>query len=228
MSRKSSTQRKRQRTLEREIILKSNLIECYNEEQEHAIEIIKNNTISFLIGPAGTGKTHIAIAYAMCEFLDRRYKKIIMTRPAVEAGERLGHLPGDFEEKVHPYMIPLLDFLEERLDKRCLKSYFENGQFEIAPLCYMRGRTLKDSICVGDELQNATKDQILMFMTRLGKGSKMIITGDPSQSDINGKGRLLEISEKLSKIDSIGKITLTESVRHPLIFDIVEKFKNIK
>ncbi len=233
MPRKNATQNQRRKNEEEinnreEIILRTNLIKCYNDEQREALELIKNNTISFLIGEAGTGKTHIAIAYAMSEFLDKRYKKIIMTRPAVEAGERLGHLPGAFEEKVHPYMIPLLDFLEEKLEKKYVKKYFEEGQFEIAPLAYMRGRTLKDSIIIGDELQNATKNQILMLMTRIGKGSKMIITGDPNQSDINGKGKLLQISQQLSKIDSIGAIKLVESVRHPLIGSIIKKFNDIE
>ena len=225
MSRKNSTQRKSNKILEQENACRASLITCYNNEQENALEVIRNNTITFLIGPAGTGKTHIAIAYAICEFLDNKYKKIIMTRPAVEAGERLGSLPGLLEEKIHPYMIPLLDFLEEKLQKKFIQKCFEDGQFEIAPLGFFRGRNFKDSFILLDESQNATKEQILMCMTRIGQGSKMIINGDPQQSDLNGKGKLLEISKKLSEIDSIGRAELTYSVRHPLVDKITKKFE---
>lgn len=229
MSKRNSIQKKKceNDSAQNDSVLRASLIECYNDEQKQALELIKNNTISFLIGRAGTGKTHLAIAYAVCEFLDERYKKIVMTRPAVEAGECLGHLPGAFEDKIHPYMVPLLDFLEEKLEKKCVKKYFEEGKFEIAPLAYMRGRTLKDSIIILDEAQNAKKDQILMLLTRIGRGSKIIVTGDPSQSDINGKGKLTEITHALSKVDSIDHIELLESVRHPLISKIIDVFAGI-
>ena len=163
MSKKSSIHRKHKKELIKETTLRANLISCYNKEQENALEIIGINTISFLVGPAGTGKTHIAVAFAVYEFLNGNYSKIIMTRPAVEAGERLGFLPGSVDEKIHPYMIPLLDFLENKLGKKMINIFLEEGQFEIAPLCYMRGRNLNSSIILLDEGQNATKEQILMI-----------------------------------------------------------------
>jgi len=198
-----------------------------NDEQKKATNIIKENTISFLIGPAGTGKSYLAISYAVFEFLHGNYKKIVMTRPAVEAGERLGHLPGELEDKIHPYMIPLLDFLEEKLDSKLIQDCFANGSFEIAPIGYMRGRTLKNAVVVFDEAQNATLGQTKMVLTRIGENSKMIVTGDPEQSDLNGKCKLRQISSALSKIEGIKTFELKESVRHPLIEKMIESFDEI-
>lgn len=227
MARKSSVQRKKQRAEESENLSKRSSVHCINEEQKKALEIMQNNTISFITGKAGTGKTHIAVAYAVSEFINKKYDKIIMTRPAVEAGEKLGYLPGELENKIHPFMIPLFDFLEELLDKKYIERCFEEGIFEILPISYMRGRNLKSSIIIIDEAQNAKKEQILLLVTRICDGSKIIVTGDPKQSDINGKGKLEQISKKLSEIDSIDHIELKESVRHPLINKIIDKFDEI-
>lgn len=205
-------------------------IEIKNEEQKEALKKMDANAITFLLGPAGTGKTFLAIAYAINAFLDQKIEKIVLTRPVIEAaGERLGHLPGDYEDKINPYMIPLLDFLHEHLDRTNVNKFFAEGRFELAPLAYMRGRTLKNSFIILDEAQNAKRDQILMLLTRIGENSKIVCTGDPLQSDLNGKGRLAEIAEKLSaKVAGIATQHLTRSVRHPMIEKIIEAFEDIK
>lgn len=212
---------------------KGNKVEQYkhitfkNEEQRKAYDALKTNSIVFLTGIAGTGKTFLAVSYAVEEFIHCNYKKIILSRPIIEAGERLGSLPGEVEEKIHPYMIPLMDMLNEKLDPKFVKDMFENNIFELTPLAYMRGRTFKDAIVILDEAQNATREQLLMFLTRIGPGTKMVISGDYSQSDINGRGRLEQVAEKLSSIGTIDNVVLTQTVRHPLIQHIFEAFQHI-
>lgn len=202
---------------------------CKNESQKQAIKTIEENDITVLLGPAGTGKTIISIALALQGFLKNDYKKIVLTRPVVEAGERLGHLPGTLEEKMHPYMIPFLDFLRKFLDRSFIEECFNKEVFEIEPLAYMRGRTFDDSLILIDEAQNATKDQLLMALTRIGYGSKVIVTGDPGQSDINGKSRLEEIARSLNKREKMACFEFSKSdiVRNPIISEIIEAFNEI-
>ncbi len=174
-----------------------------------------------------THNTHLAISYAVFEFLHGNYKKIIMTRPIVEAGEKLGFLPGELENKIHPYMVPILDLLEDKLDTKTIEECFDSGKFETAPIAYMRGRTLK-GIIILDEIQNCSISQIKMVLTRLGENSKIICTGDLDQSDLSSKNNNLKLMiEKLSKIDGIDFFNLKKSVRHPLIGKIIEAFDEI-
>ena len=202
-------------------------IKFKNDEQEEALKVIENNTISFLLGPAGTGKTHLALGYAIREFLYGTYEKIIITKPIVDAGEKLGFLPGEIESKIEPYMYSILDVMSFFLDIKVINSMFVEQKFDFCPLAFLRGRTLRNAIIILDEAQNATKLQTEMFLTRIGEKSRMIINGDAEQSDINGKSRLRPIAEKLSKIDGIASFELKKTVRHPLIAKIVEVINKI-
>lgn len=203
--------------------------------QKRYINSINKNTIVFAIGPAGTGKTFLAIAMAVTAFKNKEVNRIILTRPAVEAGEKLGFLPGDLQNKVDPYLRPLYDALYEIMGYEAYQKYLEKGMIEVAPLAYMRGRTLDDSFIILDEAQNTTPEQMKMFLTRIGIGSRAIITGDITQVDLPGdrKSGLKEVIEILNDIKGIDFVYLTEKdvVRHELVQKIIkayERFDNIK
>lgn len=201
--------------------------------QKKLVEACHQNDLVFAIGPAGTGKTYISVALAVKALKERDVKKIIITRPAVEAGENLGFLPGDLKEKIDPYLRPIYDALDDMIPSEKLKYYKEKGVIEIAPLAYMRGRTLKDAFILLDEAQNTTPMQIKMFLTRMGPKSKMIITGDMTQIDLPNrqKSGLLETLEVLKGVDGIGFINLSgkDVIRHKLVRHIItayEKYEN--
>lgn len=197
--------------------------------QKSYVEAIAENTITFGIGPAGTGKTYLAMAKAVAALQAREVNRIILTRPAVEAGEHLGFLPGTLTEKIDPYLRPLFDALHDMLDQEAIPKLMQSGVIEVAPLAYMRGRTLNDSFIILDEAQNTTPEQMKMFLTRLGFGSKMVITGDVTQVDLpNGKNSgLATIRKILDGIDDIAFMDLTaeDVVRHRLISDIVSAYE---
>lgn len=200
--------------------------------QKKYIDLIKNNTVVFGIGPAGTGKTYLAMAMAITAFKNNEVNRIILTRPAIEAGEKLGFLPGDLQQKVDPYLRPLYDALYEIMGAETFLRNMEKGLIEVAPLAYMRGRTLDNAFIVLDEAQNTTPEQMKMFLTRIGYGSKAVITGDVTQVDLaEGKrSGLLESTKILTGVEGIGMITLTNKdvVRHPLVQKIIlayEKFE---
>ena len=199
--------------------------------QKKYIDLIKDNTVVFGIGPAGTGKTYLAMAMAITAFKNNEVNRIILTRPAIEAGEKLGFLPGDLQQKVDPYLRPLYDALHEIMGAENFQRNMEKGLIEVAPLAYMRGRTLDNAFIVLDEAQNTTPEQMKMFLTRIGYGSKAVITGDITQIDlgVDKRSGLLESTKILSGIEGIGAITLTnrDVVRHPLVQKIIlayEKF----
>lgn len=197
--------------------------------QKKYVDLMKKKTITFGVGPAGTGKTYLAVAIAVNAFKAKQVEKIILTRPAVEAGEKLGFLPGDLQEKVNPYLRPLYDALQEMLGVETYAKMMERGTMEIAPLAYMRGRTLSNAYVILDEAQNTTKEQIKMFLTRLGENSKMVITGDLTQVDLP-KGNVSGLRHAiriLKDIDDIGIIRLSEKdvVRHPLVQQIVKAYE---
>ena len=203
--------------------------------QKKYIDLMKDNTVVFGIGPAGTGKTYLAMAMAITAFKNNEVNRIILTRPAIEAGEKLGFLPGDLQQKVDPYLRPLYDALYEIMGVENFTKNMEKGLIEVAPLAYMRGRTLDNAYIVLDEAQNTTPEQMKMFLTRIGYGSKAVITGDLTQIDLaEGKrSGLLEATKILSGIEGIGMITLTNKdvVRHPLVQKIIlayEKFESRK
>ena len=201
--------------------------------QKKYIDAIQNNTITFGIGPAGTGKTYLAVAMAVRAFRDEQVSRIILTRPAVEAGEKLGFLPGDLQDKVDPYLRPLYDAMFDMMGPENFQRNMEKGSIEVAPLAYMRGRMLDDSFIILDEAQNTTPEQMKMFLTRLGFNSKAIVTGDVTQIDLPNAGRsgLVEAVKVLKNIDDIAIMRLTEKdvVRHKLVQDIIaayEKYNN--
>ena len=200
-------------------------------KQDIYIKEIKNNDLVFSIGSAGTGKTYLAVCYGVSELRKGNFERIILTRPAVEAGESLGFLPGDLKEKVDPYLRPLYDALYDMLGVEQTKGLIDKGVIEIAPLAYMRGRTLENSFIILDEAQNATVDQLKMFLTRLGFNSKMVVTGDISQIDLpQSKKSGLKISANLlSNIKGISVVNFEkfDVVRHPLVAKIIEKFETI-
>ncbi len=204
-------------------------IKCKTVGQKKYVDLMKKKTITFGVGPAGTGKTYLAVAIAVNEFKSKKVDKIILTRPAVEAGEKLGFLPGDLQEKVNPYLRPLYDALQELFGNETFVKMLERGTIEIAPLAYMRGRTLSNAYVILDEAQNTTKEQIKMFLTRLGENSKMVITGDLTQVDLpKGLTSGLKHAVKILKdIDDIGIIKLNERdvVRHPLVQKIVKAYE---
>ena len=197
--------------------------------QKNYINEIKNNTIDLGIGPAGTGKTYLAVAMAVKAFREHKIKKIILTRPAVEAGEKLGFLPGDMQDKVDPYLRPLYDALFDMFGGESFSRYMEKGIIEVAPLAYMRGRTLDEAFIILDEAQNTTSEQIKMFLTRLGNESRMVITGDITQIDLPDpkKSGLVEAVRILKGIDDIGIHRFSEKdvVRHKLVQDIIKAYE---
>ncbi len=197
--------------------------------QKKYIEAIKNNTIVLGVGPAGTGKTYLAVAMAVNAFRAKEVNRIILTRPAVEAGEKLGFLPGDLQSKVDPYLRPLYDALFDMLGAENFQKYQERGNIEVAPLAYMRGRTLDDSFIILDEAQNTTPEQMKMFLTRMGFNSKVVVTGDVTQIDLpDGKrSGLVEVVKILKNIDQIELVRFNEKdvVRHKLVQDIIKAYE---
>lgn len=197
--------------------------------QKKYVDSIRRNTIVFGIGPAGTGKTYLAVAQAVRAFKNHEIQRIILTRPAVEAGEKLGFLPGDLQNKVDPYLRPLYDALFDMMGAESFQRNQERGYIEVAPLAYMRGRTLDDSFIILDEAQNTTPEQMKMFLTRLGFNSKMVITGDITQIDLadNKRSGLVEASKVLKNIEGIEQIRFSEKdvVRHKLVQDIVKAYE---
>jgi len=200
--------------------------------QKKYCDAIKNNTITIGVGPAGTGKTYLAVAMAVTAFRSHEINRIILTRPAVEAGEKLGFLPGDLQSKVDPYLRPLYDALFDMLGAETYQRYVERGNIEVAPLAYMRGRTLDDSFIILDEAQNTTSEQMKMFLTRLGFNSKMVITGDITQIDLPSGSRsgLKECIKVLRNINDIAQVTFSEKdvVRHKLVQDIIKAYEKIE
>jgi phosphate starvation-inducible PhoH-like protein len=196
--------------------------------QKRYIDAIRENTVTFGIGPAGTGKTFLAVALAAAALSRREVNRIILTRPAVEAGERLGFLPGDLMAKIDPYLRPLFDALHDMIDPEKVSQHLERGVIEIAPLAFMRGRTLNDSFVILDEAQNTTPEQMKMFLTRLGFGSKMVVTGDITQVDLprEQQSGLIVVKDILAGIDGLQFVTLTgdDVVRHRLVQRIVEAY----
>lgn len=211
------------------ITAKGRPVKCKTVGQKKYVDLLKKKTITFGVGPAGTGKTYLAVAVAVNAYKAKQVDKIILTRPAVEAGEKLGFLPGDLQEKVNPYLRPLYDALQEMLGAETFAKMMERGTIEIAPLAYMRGRTLSNAYVILDEAQNTTREQIKMFLTRLGEGSKMIVTGDLTQVDLpKGTTSGLRHAVRILKdIDDIGIIKLSEKdvVRHPLVQQIVKAYE---
>jgi len=197
--------------------------------QKQYVDMIRNYTVTFAIGPAGTGKTYLAMALAVAALQERQVSRIILTRPAVEAGERLGFLPGDLLAKVDPYLRPLFDALYDMLDAEKVMRYMETGVVEVAPLAFMRGRTLNDSFIILDEAQNTSPEQMQMFLTRLGFGSKVVITGDVTQVDLPREqaSGLIQVQTILEGVDGIGFVRFTHQdvVRHKLVQRIVEAYK---
>ena len=196
--------------------------------QQRYMKAIQKNTITIGVGPAGTGKTYLAVAAAVAAFREKTVNRIILTRPAVEAGERLGFLPGDLQNKVDPYLRPLYDALFDMLGPETYQKYLERGNIEVAPLAYMRGRTLDDSFIILDEAQNTTREQMKMFLTRLGFGSKIVITGDITQIDLptdktSGLKEALKVLENIPDI-AICKLTASDVVRHALVQSIVAAY----
>ena len=200
--------------------------------QREFVRSIESNTLTIGIGPAGTGKTFLAVVMAVRALKNRDVSRLVLSRPAVEAGEKLGFLPGDLREKVDPYLRPLYDSLEELLDAAVVEKYLERGTIEVAPLAYMRGRTLSEAFVILDEAQNATPEQLKMFLTRLGTGSKMVVNGDVTQIDLPGGARsgLLDASRRLNGVDDVGAVRLSETdvVRHPLVARIIRAYDDAK
>jgi phosphate starvation-inducible PhoH-like protein len=204
-------------------------IEFLNQPQKLAWAAFDQHDVLFLLGSAGTGKTMLSCAFAISEILAKRKKKIILTRPVVEAGESLGYLPGDMGEKVAPYMIPMYDCIQKCVGTEGPQRDIINRSIEVAPLQYMRGRTFSDAICIFDEAQNATKSQLKLFLTRFGQNSKIIVTGDPIQSDLPPMHRgLMEVVKKLEDLPGVGTIYFKPNsiVRHPLIASILERLED--
>lgn len=200
-------------------------LEFLNAYQKSIWSTIEKNDIVFLVGSAGTGKSFLATSFAVCSLLQKQCTKIVISRPIVEAGEKLGYLPGSFEEKVHPYMLPIYDAFDDLVGKDGPQRMIIDKCLEVAPIAYLRGRTLKNAVCILDEAQNCTYTQLKLFLTRIGIGSKLIITGDPFQTDLGGKIALVEIIEKLKDVKNIAIIKIGDEniVRHPIISEITSR-----
>ena len=200
-----------------------------SKKQKEYVKALKTNQVIMSLGPAGTGKTYLAVAVALTMLLEKKVERIILSRPAVEAGERLGFLPGDMKEKIDPYLRPLYDSLHDLFDYDKIQRKIESGEIEIAPLAFMRGRTLKNSFAILDEAQNATRTQIKMFLTRIGENSKLVVNGDPSQIDLPNKNHsgLIESQKILKGIKEISIINFDHNdvIRHPLVTKIVEAYQ---
>jgi phosphate starvation-inducible protein PhoH and related proteins len=203
-----------------------------SKKQKEYVKALKTNQIIMSLGPAGTGKTYLAVAVALTMLLEKKVDRIILSRPAVEAGERLGFLPGDMKEKIDPYLRPLYDSLNDLFDYEKIQRKIETGEIEIAPLAFMRGRTLKNSFAILDEAQNATQTQIKMFLTRIGENSKLVVNGDPSQIDLPNKNQsgLIETQNIVKGIKEISIINFDDNdvIRHPLVTKIVQAYQKNK
>ena len=211
------------------ITAKGKPIKAKTVGQQTYMKAILNNTVTIGVGPAGTGKTYLAVAAAVAAFRERSVNRIILTRPAVEAGERLGFLPGDLQNKVDPYLRPLYDALYDMLGAETFQKYQERGSIEVAPLAYMRGRTLDDSFIILDEAQNTTREQMKMFLTRLGFGSKIVITGDATQIDlpedkVSGLKDAIRVLDGVKNI-AICRLTSADVVRHALVQEIISAYE---
>ncbi len=211
------------------ITAKGKPIKAKTVGQQHYMKAIMKNTITIGVGPAGTGKTYLAVAAAVAAFREKTVNRIILTRPAVEAGERLGFLPGDLQNKVDPYLRPLYDALYDMLGAETFQKYQERGSIEVAPLAYMRGRTLDDSFIILDEAQNTTREQMKMFLTRLGFGSKIVITGDVTQIDlpddkVSGLKDAVRVLDGVKDI-AICRLTSADVVRHALVQEIINAYE---
>lgn len=208
---------------------KGSFVKSKTDGQRKYIDAIRNNDLVFCIGPAGTGKTYLAVAMALSALKCGRVKKIVLARPAVEAGEKLGYLPGDIKAKVNPYLRPLYDAIADMIDVGYVKKYLESDLIEILPLAYMRGRTLNNAFIILDEAQNCTVKQMKTFLTRLGHGSKVVVTGDITQVDLSSGevSGLIDVQDRLVNIDNIAFIYLTKCdiVRHKLVQDIVDAYE---
>ena len=212
------------------VITPAKTVRAKTQGQKNYLEAIDENTITFGIGPAGTGKTYLAVAKAVNALYAKQISRIILTRPAVEAGERLGFLPGTLSEKIDPYLRPLFDALQEMLEPEILTKLMESGVIEVAPLAYMRGRTLNDSFIILDEAQNTTGEQMKMFLTRLGFNSKMVITGDTTQVDLpGGKSGLSIATSILEGVQGLGieRLSSRDVVRHELVTRIVDAYDKV-
>lgn len=205
-------------------------VKCKTVGQKEYVDAAKKNTVTFGVGPAGTGKTYLAVCLAVSALKSRQVERIVLTRPAVEAGEKLGFLPGDLQTKVDPYLRPLYDALQELLGMDSYPKYIERGIIEIAPLAYMRGRTLSNAFIILDEAQNTTKEQMKMFLTRMGEGSRMIVTGDLTQVDLpegrrSGLEHAVHILQGVEDI-AVCRLTAKDVVRHPLVMRIIRAYEN--
>jgi phosphate starvation-inducible PhoH-like protein len=215
-----------------EVYSSKGIIEPFTKGQLHYIKTMHQNDLTFCTGPAGTGKTYLAVAVAVSMLRKKQIRKLVLARPAVEAGERLGFLPGDLQAKVNPYLRPLLDSLEDMMEFGQMRKLMEMDIIEIIPLAFMRGRTLNEAVVICDEAQNTSPSQMLMFLTRLGRGSKMIITGDITQIDLE-RGQtsgMIDAIKTLSGIEGIGFVQLGEEdiVRHNLVHNIVQAYDHKK
>jgi phosphate starvation-inducible PhoH-like protein len=199
------------------------------EGQVRYVQAIRDHEVVFCIGPAGTGKTYLAVAMAVSALKQEQIRKIVLVRPAVEAGESLGYLPGDLQAKINPYLRPLLDALREMIDYDQMKRYTEQDVIEVVPLAYMRGRTLNESFIILDEAQNTTVAQMKMFLTRMGRGSKIVVSGDTTQIDLppHTRSGLVDAARRLRGIEGLTHVTLTNTdiVRHPLVQEIVRAYE---
>ena len=211
------------------ITAKGKQIKCKTVGQKEYVDAIKANTVTFGVGPSGTGKTYLAVCMAVTAFKSKQVERIVLTRPAVEAGEKLGFLPGDLQEKVDPYLRPLYDALQELLGLETYAKLQERGMIEVAPLAYMRGRTLSNAFIILDEAQNTTAEQMKMFLTRLGDGSKAVVTGDVTQMDLpdGKKSGLVHATEILDGVEGIAvkRLTAKDVVRHPLVMRIIKAYE---
>lgn len=202
-------------------------IDFKNDAQSLAWAAFCQHDVLFLIGPAGCGKTHLACAFAIEQILNKQKKRIVLTRPIIEAGESLGFLPGEFENKVEPYMMPMYDCMDRLVGREGPWRERVDHSLKIAPIAYMRGLTFHDSVCIFDEAQNATLPQLKLFLSRFGENSKIIITGDPTQSDLPGDVALMKVIQKVQDISGVGIVQFKANsiVRHPLVAKILEKLE---
>jgi len=214
-----------------EVRASGRVIRAKSKNQEQYIEAMRTSDLVFAVGPAGTGKTYLSVAAAIHMLRTGRVKRIVLARPAVEAGERLGFLPGDLQDKVNPYLRPLLDALEDMLDYATLQRFIDNDVIEIVPLAFMRGRTLNDAVIILDEAQNTTKSQMLMFLTRIGRSSKAVVTGDITQTDLEDPSTsgLIDAFHRLRRVPGCSFVSLdrTDIVRHAIVERVVRAYSTI-